>query len=195
MSRPQQVVLKDHQMDFQYIDLRKIDCDAETPGGDEKERFVKEFKEKDIRRSFDLTAEVPMRAAVLQLQDTEYELIWSFHHILMVDIHHIILDGVSQEILVQDFMALYNGGQLPQLRLRYIDFSVWQHKLFEQGLIKQQEAYWLTQFEEEVPFLDLHIDYPRPDSRTYAGKILKFQILSRTRLITVPLSLISPLTP
>jgi non-ribosomal peptide synthetase component F len=73
-------------------------------------------------------------------------------------------------------MALYNGGRLPGLRLRYKDFSVWQQKLFEQGLMKGQEEYWLTRFEGEAPLLDLPIDYPRPDSRTYAGKILKFQI-------------------
>jgi tyrocidine synthetase-3 len=122
---------------------------------------------RDFIRPFDLARVPLLRVRLSKTSDT---------YLLMVDIHHIILDGISQDILVRDFMTFYYEGQMRELTLQYKDFSEWQKKLFKQGFIKQQEAYWLKQFEEEVPLLDLPIDYPRPENRSYQGKIFQFKV-------------------
>ena len=45
----------------------------------------------------------------------------------MVDMHHIISDGVSQQVLREDFLAFYEGKELPPLRIQYKDFAQWQN--------------------------------------------------------------------
>ncbi|MBY0220767.1 condensation domain-containing protein, partial [Paenibacillus illinoisensis] len=47
-------------------------------------------------------------------------------HLLLLDMHHIISDGISMTILVREFNALYSGKELPELRVRYRDYGAWQ---------------------------------------------------------------------
>ncbi|MCP4149513.1 MAG: non-ribosomal peptide synthetase, partial [bacterium] len=91
-----------------------------------------------------------------------------------VDIHHIISDGVSHDILQKDFKALYIGQELPSLRIQYKDYSEWQNSEKEKGSIKKQETYWLKQFEGEIPVLELPLDYPRPTIQRFEGDTLHF---------------------
>ncbi|NIM11725.1 MAG: amino acid adenylation domain-containing protein [Candidatus Aminicenantes bacterium] len=90
-------------------------------------------------------------------------------YILMIDMHHIISDGVSMGIFVQDFMAFYSGGVLPASRVQYKDFSQWQNRLFQSKEMKRQESFWLQQFENGVPVLELPCDYTRPAVATFTG--------------------------
>ena len=59
-----------------------------------------------------------VRVGLIEMPEHEY--------LLMVDMHHIITDGVSQGLLVRDFMALYNNDPLPALQLQYKDYAEWQ---------------------------------------------------------------------
>jgi hypothetical protein len=97
-------------------------------------------------------------------------------YILMVDLHHIISDEVSQDIFINDLSALYQGKQLPQLRLQYKDFSAWQNNLIKSGSIKKQEEYWLKTFEGEIPLLKIPTDYERPDVLHFQGRTFAFEI-------------------
>ncbi|MCP5049569.1 MAG: amino acid adenylation domain-containing protein, partial [bacterium] len=91
------------------------------------------------------------------------------NHMLMVDMHHIITDGISDQLLVQDCNVLFNGEDLPPLRLQYKDFSQWQNIEAEKGNLEKQERYWLDRFEGEIPLLDMPTDYPRPMPRSSRG--------------------------
>jgi amino acid adenylation domain-containing protein len=97
-------------------------------------------------------------------------------YILVVDMHHIISDAVSRDILIRDFTVLYRGRDLVPLRLQYKDFSQWQnsHKI-KKGL-EQQKAYWLDTFTGEIPVLNLPTDYQRPQIRSFAGKRIGFAL-------------------
>ncbi|MCP5052500.1 MAG: amino acid adenylation domain-containing protein, partial [bacterium] len=90
-------------------------------------------------------------------------------HILMVDMHHIISDGISMDVLRKDFIALYKGDTLPLLRIQYKDFTQWQRSQTEIENIRNQETFWLTQFEGEIPVLQLPTDYPRPVVQSFEG--------------------------
>jgi hypothetical protein len=79
-------------------------------------------------------------------------------HVLMVDLHHIISDGISQEILVQEFMALNAGKELPALKFQYKDFIRRRNSQKEKKAISQQGEYWRNQFEGEIPVLELPTD-------------------------------------
>jgi amino acid adenylation domain-containing protein len=97
-------------------------------------------------------------------------------HLMMVDMHHILSDGVSQQILVKDFMTLYRGKQLSPLRLQYKDFSQWQSNKILSGEMKKQEEYWLKQYEGEIPELEIPTDYPRPQIKSFEGALMGFEI-------------------
>ena len=94
----------------------------------------------------------------------------------MVDLHHIITDGASSVIMIRELAALYAGEALPILNLQYKDFAEWQRNDEFQFGMKEQEAWWLTQFAGEVPVLELPTDYPRPAVQTFAGDQLQFTI-------------------
>ncbi len=118
-------------------------------------------------RPFDLTRAPLMRAGLIKLGEER--------HVLMVDLHHIVSDGLSQDIFVNDFMALYAGRELPELVLQYKDFSEWQNRMKETEEQKRQGAFWLNQL-QEVPRLALRTDYPRPETRNFAGSRVPFEL-------------------
>jgi amino acid adenylation domain-containing protein len=99
-------------------------------------------------------------------------------HILMVDMHHIVSDGVSHQLLIKDFAALYNSEEVPLLKLQYKDYAAWQHKEKQKQSLKQQENYWLKAFEQEVPIPGIPTDYPRPAIQTFAGSAISFELSS-----------------
>ncbi|HLP48048.1 MAG TPA: condensation domain-containing protein, partial [Candidatus Kapabacteria bacterium] len=96
--------------------------------------------------------------------------------ILIVDMHHVISDGSSHEILLNDFLSLYQGKDLPPLPVQYKDFSEWQNGEKETENLKRQEEYWLKEFAGEIPVLELPIDFPRPVEQSFEGNIVEFEI-------------------
>jgi bacitracin synthase 3 len=95
-------------------------------------------------------------------------------NILLVDMHHIISDGTSVEILREEFQAIYDGQELPVLSLQYKDYANWQNSRQQQQEIKRQKTYWLNQFPDEVPILKLPTDYPRPVVQSFEGNTVSF---------------------
>ncbi|MCP4146887.1 MAG: AMP-binding protein, partial [bacterium] len=115
---------------------------------------------------FELTEAPCMKVGVLKNGTNSF--------LLLVVMHHIISDGVSQGILQKDFLELYQGITIPPLRIQYKDYSEWQNR--EKENLKQQEKYWLNKFEENIPVLDLPADFPRPAVQDYAGGLVNFEI-------------------
>jgi amino acid adenylation domain-containing protein len=145
--------------------------------------FEIEYYQDDISsfiRPFDLTRAPLLRVGLVELSPTPAALrshpSREGEYILMVDMYHIISDGYSLEILKKDYQALYNEEGIPPLRLQYKDFAVWQEREREKGNLKPQEEFWLKEFEEEVPVLDLPYDYPRPLVQSFSGNIANFEI-------------------
>lgn len=96
--------------------------------------------------------------------------------VMIVDMHHIVTDGVSMNILVRDVMDLYAEKELPELKTQYTDYTVWHNRLLESGQLQSQEDYWLNLFTEPIPILDLPTDYTRPVVKKFAGDRISFQI-------------------
>jgi len=95
---------------------------------------------------------------------------------LLVDMHHIVSDGMSVNILIKEFMDLYRGVELPKLAFQYKDFVQWQKKLKEQGVFKAQESFWLNKFKGEIPVLKLATDFPRPQEQTFEGNTITIEV-------------------
>jgi amino acid adenylation domain-containing protein len=96
-------------------------------------------------------------------------------YLLIVDMHHIISDGISSGILVKEFMALAGEKKLPDLKLQYKDYSEWQKDEKHLEVLQKQGKYWERQFTDEIPVLDLPTDFPRPAIQSFDGSVMTFE--------------------
>jgi acyl carrier protein len=110
-------------------------------------------------RPFDLARVPLLRVGLVRVQQC--------CHLLMLDMHHIITDAISMEILASDFILLYRGKALPELRLQYIDYTQWQNSQTVKTALEHQESYWLKTFAGEIPILNLPTDYARNPGRQF----------------------------
>src|SRR5690606_15051834 len=95
---------------------------------------------------FDLSKDCLLRIGVIEV-DT--------YKVLMLDMHHIVGDGMSHGILVNDFKTLYEGGTLEPLELQYKDYVEWQMGETYQNAIADDRQFWLEKFEDEVTPVEL----------------------------------------
>ncbi|MGO4295021.1 amino acid adenylation domain-containing protein, partial [Chitinophaga sp. RAB17] len=131
------------------------------------EQVLSEQVQQHYLQPFDLATGPLTRAALLQLTDDK----WVFSYVM----HHIISDGWSIGVLVNDLLSLYNAvvngvaATLPPLRVQYKDYAVWQKAQLSSPAIQVHKNYWLQQFEDSLPVLELPAEKPRPSIKTYAG--------------------------
>ncbi|HLP62221.1 MAG TPA: amino acid adenylation domain-containing protein, partial [Candidatus Deferrimicrobium sp.] len=120
-------------------------------------------------RPFDLARAPLLRVRLIKEAEETY--------LLMVDIHHIVSDGTSHHILLNDFRMLYRGekDRLPELPFQYRDFANWQNYQMS-GLMKVHEDFWLKQLAGKIPLLHMPTDYPRPKQRSFEGDIISFSL-------------------
>ncbi|MHA6534796.1 non-ribosomal peptide synthetase, partial [Paenibacillus sp. BAC0078] len=90
-------------------------------------------------------------------------------HVLLLDMHHIVSDGTSMDVFVEEFARLYAGEKLAPLAIHYKDYAVWLREKMQGESYRVQEQYWLDAFEEEAPVLQLPTDYARPAVRRFEG--------------------------
>jgi tyrocidine synthetase-3 len=118
-------------------------------------------------RPFDLSHAPLLRVGLIKLSDEE--------HLLLFDMHHLISDGISMNVLIHEFTQLYRGAELAELKIQYKDFALWQHGLFKTGVMSKQEAYWTERFAGEIPVLELATDFQRPAVRSLEGDYYDFE--------------------
>jgi len=142
------------------IDHRKEETKLDTQ---DLEKSIKTFI-----RGFDLSQTPLMRIGLLKIAES--------NSILIMDIHHIISDGTSHEILHRDLLRFISGVEQIPLRIHYKDFSEWQTLSNKNSNIKKQEEYWMNRFKNSIPILNLPLDFPRPKVYTSCGSSIVFEI-------------------
>jgi len=89
----------------------------------------------------------------------------SDHFLFLIDTHHIVSDGMSETIFIQELNLLYHGEKLDKPQRQYKDYSEWMRTRD----LSEQERYWLREFEGEIPTLDMPLDYARPQEQRFSG--------------------------
>jgi tyrocidine synthetase-3 len=135
----------------------------------------------DFVRPFDLSQAPLLRVSVKEIEKQKY--------LFMMDIHHITADGLSGILLLGDFLALYNGKELPPLRIQYKDFSEWQNRQRKSASRIRQQDYWLKQFAGEIPVLELPMDFARPAVQRFEGSTLSFKVGSKETAVLKQIAL------
>ena len=67
--------------------------------------------------------------------------------LLLLDMHHIISDGTSLSILLQELCDLYNGQTLAEKQVDYKDFTLWEKEQFEKEEFKKSKEFWVNQYQ------------------------------------------------
>ncbi|MBC5891007.1 non-ribosomal peptide synthetase, partial [Bacillus pumilus] len=112
---------------------------------------------KQFVRPFDLECAPLLRIGLKSLHDQE--------HLLFFDMHHLISDGLSIDLVLRELSDAYEGSVKDPLKLQYQDYAVWQ----EQQDFQKEEAFWLQEFSGDLPALQLLTDYQRPAVQSFAG--------------------------
>ncbi|MCB0564419.1 MAG: amino acid adenylation domain-containing protein [Lewinellaceae bacterium] len=131
---------------------------------------IREHIQAHARLVFDLEHEHLLQVELLQTDAEEW--------LLLFNMHHIISDGWSMEILVREWSRLYEAcrqdaaeplAQLQPLPIQYKDYAAWQNNLLEADeTVHKLRDYWQGQL-ADLPTLELPADYPRPAVKTYNG--------------------------
>jgi fengycin family lipopeptide synthetase D len=152
-GRPVQIIHDHIDITIDYDKVYKADYD------DLMETFV---------QPFDLSQAPLFRIKLVGLSERK--------HLLMFDMHHIISDGASVNILIREITELLSASVLPELTIQYKDFSAWHNTRIQSEDMKKHEAYWLEQFTGEIPVLSMPLDYIRPAFQSFKGDKLRFTI-------------------
>src|SRR5476651_2120779 len=135
---------------------------------------IKAFVESETARPFDLQRGPLLRVSLLEVAPDD--------HVLVLIQHHIISDGWSIKLLVDELIRHYaadTAGQslsLPELAVQYADYAIWQRHWLEAGERERQLAYWVKTLGGEQPVLELPIDCPRPAVQSLRGARLELNL-------------------
>ncbi|MGJ7517642.1 non-ribosomal peptide synthase/polyketide synthase [Pseudomonas baetica] len=149
--------------------------------------------EVEIARPFDLQHGPLLRVSLLQLDAED--------HVLVLTLHHIVTDGWSMGVLVEEFSRLYaahcQGGsaELEALPIQYSDYTAWQRRWMEAGELKRQLDWWRARLGSEQPLLELPTDRPRPAQPSQRGARLDFALDSALSSGLMTLAKQSGVTP
>ncbi|MBG5507953.1 pyoverdine non-ribosomal peptide synthetase PvdD, partial [Pseudomonas aeruginosa] len=123
--------------------------------------------ETTIARPFDLERGPLLRVSLLRLAEDD--------HVLVLVQHHIVSDGWSMQVMVEELVQLYAAYSrglelaLPALPIQYADYALWQRSWMEAGEKERQLAYWTGLLGGEQPVLELPFDRPRPVRQSHRG--------------------------
>jgi len=160
-GEPKQVIIPEVSISLPVVNLRNL-----SP--EEREIETINWARKQSQYAFDLTIAPLLNILLLQLTEQEY--------ILLFTIHHIVADGWSAGVIIQELAVLYESFctgksyELPSLSIQYADFAVWQRTQLQTEVFADQMEYWKQQLNGNLPVLELPFAKPRPKQQTFAGK-------------------------
>jgi amino acid adenylation domain-containing protein len=166
-GKPTQVIEERLTVPLPVIDLSGLSTSAQK-------LLVKQITSEEAQRPFDLVQGPLLRVKLLRLAPEE--------HLFLLAMHHIVSDGWSIGIFVQELATLYGAfvkGQpvlLPPLPIQYADFAHWQREWMQGDVLEKQLAYWRLQLASAPPVLKLPIDHPRSKSQTFRGAHCSFTL-------------------
>ncbi|MEG4504364.1 amino acid adenylation domain-containing protein [Microcoleus sp. F6_B4] len=159
-GQPVQRIAAAFHLPINVVDLRSLPKES-------RQTEANRLTAQEAQRSFNLSNDLLLRVTLLQLDDAEY--------LLMLNMHHIVSDGWSIGVLIQELGALYTAfasekpSPLPALSIQYADFAKWQREWLQGEVLETQLAYWRQQL-NGISMLNLPADRPRPAIQSYRGK-------------------------
>ncbi|HEX6913206.1 MAG TPA: amino acid adenylation domain-containing protein, partial [Longimicrobium sp.] len=143
--------------------LRTHDLRGRPDALDELPRLMAD----EAAEPFDLERGPLFRGRLVRLADDD--------HVLLLTMHHVVSDGWSAGVLVDELGRLYAAFRegrpdpLAPLPIQYADYAAWQRRWVEAEVLEQQAAYWTRTLAGAPSVLELPADHPRPPRQDHAG--------------------------
>ncbi|HHE54764.1 MAG TPA: non-ribosomal peptide synthetase, partial [Caldithrix abyssi] len=157
---PIQIVSNNSNVSLSFVDISTLAPQV-------RQQELEQILLNENAKPFDLNKGPLWKVKVIKLSENE--------HVLYLLMHHIISDGWSVGVFVNEFSQLYNSyiqgsaNPLPPLKIQYADFAVWQKKKLESEIKEKQLLYWKEKLSGHLPVLELPTDHPRPAIKSYRG--------------------------
>ncbi|SDI53412.1 non-ribosomal peptide synthetase [Winogradskyella thalassocola] len=154
---------------FKQLSLTVDYHDVSKSNDVEKDKFIKGYLSSEANYIFDLLKGPLLKVGLIKKSETE-------HHLILTG-HHIVCDGWSLGIMLQELGSLYSSNvnntahNLPKPE-SFSAYADEQHKYLASNAHTINENYWLNQFQDAVPQLTLPTDFPRPQFRTFKSERL-----------------------
>jgi amino acid adenylation domain-containing protein len=164
---PVQVINKEANLTINVVDLQHLPHV-------QQETQVQNLASAEATTPFDLSTGPLLRVTLLKLSASE--------SVVLFTMHHIISDGWSMGLFIQEISILYRAyslgedSPLPQLPIQYADFTLWQRQWLSKEVLENQLNYWQQQLAGAPALLELPTDYPRPPVQTYRGQTHDFKL-------------------
>ena len=148
------------QTKLSVVDLSSL---PETERAAECERL----RQEDWLRPFDLAVGPLLRTTLIRTGEANY--------LFLLNMHHIISDGWSMGVLLQEMETLYEAfsqglpSPLPDIQIQYSDYARWQRSWLQGDILKDELEYWRDRLHGAPTLLELETDHPRPELRTMRG--------------------------
>ncbi|MCO6440621.1 MAG: amino acid adenylation domain-containing protein [Nitrococcus mobilis] len=161
------VVAAEARLEMPYTDLSGLSAA-------ERDAQVKQAMARDARRPFDIGRAPLLRASLLKLAER--------CHLLLFAMHHMVADGWSVGVLINEFVAAYRArreGRIPDLSplpVQYADYAVWQRQALSGERLRREVEFWKAQLDGAPSRLPLTTDYPRPPVASYDGDVVRFTV-------------------
>lgn len=158
----------------QHLELNLTLRDASHLSGEQRQAMAEQQSLDNLRLPFDLTEAPLIRASVLKLDEHQ--------HLLFLALHHLVADGWSVGVLINEFSQLYaalrdgKDAHLAPLPVQYADYSVWQRECLQGASLDRELAFWQTHLHGAPQVLQLPTDWPRPAQADARGAARTLEI-------------------
>ncbi|ASS74698.1 hypothetical protein CIG75_06735 [Tumebacillus algifaecis] len=165
-DQPKQVIHQELFVPLPVLDLTGTPVTS-------RDRIIDEVSGQEARRPFDLTADPLLRCSLVKLDEQDYALLLTFHHL--------VADGWSMDVILREVIVYYDAfskGQsaaLPEPELQFADYAEWQNEWLQGDASQKQLRYWKEQLQGPLPVLQLPTDRPRPAMMTTKGSLLQIE--------------------
>ena len=166
-GRPVQILNPPRTLELPLVDLTEL-------SKHERETQLLKLANEEAQRSFDLARGPMLRATVVKLAPQE--------HVSLLTVHHIVFDGWSMGIFLNEMAVLYDTfsrsalSPLRDLSMQYGDFARWQRKALQDSRLEEILVYWKQQLRDAPPLLELPTDRPRTAMQSFAGTQMPFAL-------------------
>jgi hypothetical protein len=166
-AQPMQVISARGALALPLLDLTHLPQTA-------REAEAHHLALENLNQPFDLVNGPLLRARLLRMNVED--------HVLLLTMHHIISDGWSIGVLVNELVAFYSSFSLgvpptlASLPIQYADYAQWQRSWLTGKVFDVQLDYWKKRLEGAPPILEVPTDRPRPSIQSFRGSLEHFTV-------------------
>ncbi|MCF6442984.1 amino acid adenylation domain-containing protein, partial [Pseudoalteromonas luteoviolacea] len=159
----------------------------------EQVNTVKVLLDKEAKRPFDLSKDLMLRCSYVVLGEEKANLLFNMHHIAS--------DGWSMELLIKEFVTLYQSYvsaqpvTLAPLSVQYADYAQWQRDWLQGDILESQLAYWREHLTDVPVKHSLRIDHARPQVKEFVGERMSAELPIEVLLGLEKLAAVHQVTP